>query len=530
VIDLRNLKIWKRLGLGFGAVGAALLGVALAAAWGTASMARAERDLLLEVEKTAVANKAIDTTAQINIVTYILLAARNPATRAEAEARIQTLRTEYRTAFARLKSFEDGPRGAELLAGCEAALMNGRESNNRILGLFQAGKGAEALEAYTLEGTRIKQRTDEAFHRYLEFRESVMRTTAARSESVLLKVRLILAAAVLAGAAAGLVLALRITRIYSFDMNAVTAKTRMLAKGDFSVDVPPAFRARRDEMGELARAYQEMIEGIRALIRELMDEAQSLASSATELSASSEEMASTTEEIARTTESQREGATQASQAISVLSKAIESVSRHTQDALRRMDAAQEATRKGNEAGLTTQAAMEEVSRTADQITSAIRVITEIAGQTNLLSLNAAIEAAKAGEHGRGFAVVAEEVRKLSEHSAGSAKEIAQHIVAAQEAVANGVGTVKASTRFLGEIHGNLETISEETRQMASAVAEQNAAGARASRLVDQGAQDAATTASAASQMAATTTEVARTAAELARIGERIRGMVHRFRL
>ncbi len=530
MFDLRNMKISKRLGLGFGALGLAMLTVFAVAWWGTASLAKSDLTILEEAEKAAAASQLVDTLSQINLSTWTFLAARNPADRDTANARMGELRKQYKAAMGRLKAVKDAPRGVELLAACESALGQGRDANNRILALNQAGKTAEALDAYITEGNRIKARTDGAFAQYLQYRDAVMREKAADAGAVLVRVRVVLAIVLLAGLAAGSAVGLAITRLYSRDIQAVTAKTLLLAEGNFAVDVPEAFRIRKDEMGELARAYQQMVEGVRSLLRALMEEVQSLASSATELSASSDEMAATTEEIARTTESQRDGATRASATITELSRSIASVSGHAQASLRVMESALDATRKGDEAGRTTQTAMEDVSTTADRITSAIRVITEIANQTNLLSLNAAIEAAKAGAHGRGFAVVAEEVRKLAEHSGSSAKEIAQHIVAAQEAVNNGVGTVKASARLLAEIHANLETLADQTRQVASAVAEQSQAGTMAAGLMDQGARDSAASASAAAQMAATTTEIARTAAELARIGERLNGMIHRFKL
>ena len=130
----------------------------------------------------------------------------------------------------------------------------------------------------------------------------------------------------------------------------------------------------------------------------------------------------------------------------------------------------------------------------------------------------------------GFAVVAEEVRKLAERSASSAKEIATFIHAAQKAVDEGESTVATTVQLLKQIRASLELFAQQTRHISSATSEQSRAGAEVAKRVDQSVQEATVTASATAQMAATTHEVARTASDLAQVAERLQGMVQRFTL
>jgi methyl-accepting chemotaxis protein len=174
--------------------------------------------------------------------------------------------------------------------------------------------------------------------------------------------------------------------------------------------------------------------------------------------------------------------------------------------------------------------MGQIAGTAGQISQAVKVIEEIANQTNLLSLNAAIEAAKAGEHGKGFSVVAEEVRKLAERSGSSAKQVALLINAAREAVEKGESTVGTTVATLEAIRTGLDESAGQTRRVASATVEQARAGADVARQVEAGSQEAFTVATAIAQMNVANQEVARTASDLTRLSETLQQQVARFSL
>jgi methyl-accepting chemotaxis protein len=285
-----------------------------------------------------------------------------------------------------------------------------------------------------------------------------------------------------------------------------------------------------DEIGYLADTLGETITHLRALIGSVSSGIDGVASGSVELSASAEEMSHTEEQIAHSADLQRVSAERMAAAMGELSASIDEVGNNASSSLLQLEAALEATQQGNMAGASTNSAMEDITQTTGRIAQAIGVIQDIANQTNLLSLNAAIEAAKAGEQGKGFAVVAEEVRKLAERSGSSAKEIAQYNIEARNSVQRGAEMVTITVELLNKIKLNLDQFAVKTRESVSATREQSKAGTEVVRQVEKSVTEAVAVASASSDMTATTNEVSRTATELANLASQLQGDIRRFRL
>jgi methyl-accepting chemotaxis protein len=169
-----------------------------------------------------------------------------------------------------------------------------------------------------------------------------------------------------------------------------------------------------------------------------------------------------------------------------------------------------------------------IQQNAKQIGNILTVITEIANQTNLLSLNAAIEAAKAGEHGKGFAVVAEEVRKLAERCATAAKEINALIATSGRTITDGTEMVRAAGTVLQGIQEavsagaeSLHSIARQSEAQSAATGDVAAAMAGLTTIAEQNA-------AATEQVAATLKESTRTLDELSRLADNLNTLVARF--
>ncbi len=263
-------------------------------------------------------------------------------------------------------------------------------------------------------------------------------------------------------------------------MNSLSAAAREIARNNLSVRVTP--RSERDELGQ---SFKTMIEKLSQIVGQLSDNSAQVASASTEI-------ASSTEEMSRGVSEQSGQTAQVSSAVEQMTATIVESSRNAAQASGVAKQAAEAATEGSEVVSQTIRGMQRIAAvvndsanaikklaaSSDQIGEIVGVIDDIADQTNLLALNAAIEAARAGEQGRGFAVVADEVRKLAERTTRATKEIADMIKGIQgetqsavSAMNEGIHEVDRGRELAATAGSSLNAILEYSQRVQEMVAQ-----------------------------------------------------------
>lgn len=303
-----------------------------------------------------------------------------------------------------------------------------------------------------------------------------------------------------------------------------------MAKSDLTVKIEP--KSDKDVFGQ---SFKMMIVNLSQMIRNLKASSRELASAASEIATSSEQMS-------RGANDQTEQVNQVSTAIEEMTATILEASKNANEAT---DASKNASSRATDGGqivAETIQGMQKITKTvresadsiaklaksADQIGEIIGVIDEIADQTNLLALNAAIEAARAGEQGRGFAVVADEVRKLAERTGKATGEITEMIKGIQKQTEEAVHSMEAGIQevdrgreltdkagnSLNEIVAMTESVMNMIQQIATASEEQSTAAEQISKNVEHITSVTRETAKGAEQSAAAAEELNRQAESL----------------
>ena len=325
----------------------------------------------------------------------------------------------------------------------------------------------------------------------------------------------------------GLIVAYFVRKSILQPLTALSGSITQMALGDLTVQAPIQ---NQDEIGQLAETFNTMVAKLNQAMQNVEQASAQVASGSTELAASAEQMSRTVEDSAKVSEGLHAAGRTVQQSLQGLNSNVGVMADQSHRTGAEAEQAVRDTAQGAEAGQGTAKEMQLILEATTRIVKAVQVIQEIARQTNLLSLNAAIEAAKAGTQGKGFAVVAEEVRKLAERSALAAKEIELLIVQTQEAVSGGVASVGVTQEHLEAIRSRITEVSSRIKEIGALSGEQAKTSTSVGQLMDQTAARLDQNAASTTELAATVTEVARTAEDLARVAEKLKDIVTGFKL
>jgi len=435
------------------------------------------------------------TVAVQNVIRSVgmVVAVSDPAFRTKEREKIEQERTKYRDAIKKLEEMETSEKGKEIISKMKEAVKPSAAASNKTMELALAGKQDDADRALAAT-IPLMQVVLDSFNSMMAYQKERVEFRYSEANQIHRSAQTGLIIASLVSIIIAVAASVLITRSITQPLALINATMRDIAEGEGDLTKNLNMDS-QDELGELAHYFDEFMDRMQADMTTIGQSTVQIASAAAQLHATSEQIATGSEEVA----AQAATVATAGEEMSATSGDIAQNCSMAADGSRQASAAAVSGAKVVDETITVMNSIaERVKETAqtvsslgsrsEQIGEIVGTIQDIADQTNLLALNAAIEAARAGEQGRGFAVVADEVRALAERTTRATKEISEMIRAIQgetkgaviameagvDEVTKGSEKAAESGKALERILEQINEVTMQINQVATAAEEQTA--------------------------------------------------------
>jgi len=536
-----DMKIKTRLILGFGIVILLAVGIGLSSYVAISALSNDVQDL----GKRRLPQIIIlgDLTENILVATTHLQKAFLVDNRADLDKAIESMlktRKGITDAFDKLKVLVQTEKGKALYQAMVDARKPNADMRNQIVKALQEGNKKEAvllLEKYEpLQAAYLK-----SVENMVEYYRQVSTQAAENAEASANRNRWIIIAASVINIVLSLFVVLWIIRSITRPLHEAVETANRIAAGDLTVQLQEGGTS---ETGQLLSAMKTMVDKLKGVIVDIREASAQVAAGSERLSASSEE-------ISRTMHDQTNRSSQIATAAEEMSQTVIDIAKNASSIAQSSADTSAIAHKGStivsQSVAETKTVAETVNKSAvvmqtlgeksTQIGEIVAVINDIADQTNLLALNAAIEAARAGEQGRGFAVVADEVRKLAERTAKATAEISQMIGAIQGEVDNAVNAmnqtnkqVDVGLRYSVEAGEQLESIVSSVSSLQNMIQQIASATEEMSSTSEAISGDIQAVAGGAREISTGAEDIAHASSELAHLSAKLKSIVDRFKV
>jgi methyl-accepting chemotaxis protein len=475
-----DLKIGSRLLISFGILIVLLLGASGLALWGNNTINSAMDKAIGEYRKMEMTYE-IGTHLDLIYLDLGDIAISQDTERVRlAIAEIELNRGLYKEHANELNAVETTEIGKQLIKNLDDALISARSTNDEIVSLALADDHEQAQKVFLENGVAGREALEKTIDDLLAYQVSEVNDTDQKTEALLVTLSTWTTVVTIVSVAITILLSIFTIRSIVNPLKVATQFTDQMAQGNFSQDPPDDFRKRRDELGDLARAFHTMVGNVRTLLGSITTGVQTTASSATELTAISEEtsagareslnktntVAAAAEEMSANTVSVAAGMEQANASLNSIASAVEEMTSTIAEIARNAEKAHFTTDQAAHQVDQYSVIMKGLGQSAQEIGKVTETITSISAQTNLLALNATIEAARAGAAGKGFAVVASEIKELAHQTAVATSEIKDKISTIQGSTAEAVSDIDKIVRVIRDVN-------EIVMSIAAAIQEQS---------------------------------------------------------